>query len=182
MKNTIMSIIAVCVMACAATVLATPVAVEWSGSGEKSPTAVARPFAGFLPDGRFLVAGGSYFDGDVKKYSADVNIREQDGTWKRFGEMRRTVAEGVSCVVEIDKKGFVFCAGGTDGQSAFSDAFALSFSGEIGQPGSTLHTQGLPALPEPVVMGAAAADGETVYVVSSSKVFRLRIEIGRAHV
>ena len=167
-----------CAVACVSSALATPVAVEWSGSGEKSPTAVARPFAGFLPDGRFLVAGGSYFGGDAKKYSADVNIREQDGTWNRFGEMRRTVAEGVSCVVEIDKKGFVFCAGGTDGQSAFSDAFALSFSGEIGQPGSTLHTQGLPALPEPVVMGAAAADGETVYVVSSRKVFRLRIALG----
>ena len=46
---------------CAATYsFATPVSVEWK-SPETMPASVARPFAGFLPDGRFLVAGGTDF-------------------------------------------------------------------------------------------------------------------------
>ena len=151
---------------------ATPVAVEWK-SGETMPAKVARPFAGYLSDGRFVVAGGSYFEGGKKMYSADINVRELNGKWGNVGDLPRAVAEGVSCVVEINKKGFVFCAGGTDGQSSFSDAFVLSFSGEIGLPGATLHTQWLPSLPEPVVMGAAAADGAKVYVVAAKKVYAL---------
>ena len=42
----------------AVTAFATPVEVDWK-AGETAPAKVARPFAGFLPDGRFVVAGGS---------------------------------------------------------------------------------------------------------------------------
>lgn len=162
---------AFCVV-CTATAFATPVEVDWK-AGETMPAKVARPFSGFLSDGRFLVAGGSYFEDGKKMYSADITVRELNGKWGNVGDLPRAVAEGVSCVVEIDKKGFVFCAGGTDGQSSFSDAFALSFSGEIGLPGAALDTKWLPALPEPVVMGAAAADGAKVYVVAAKKVYAL---------
>ena len=163
-------------------VTATPVEVDWKAgetvevdwkAGETMPAKVARPFSGFLSDGRFLVAGGSYFEDGKKMYSADITVRELNGKWGNVGDLPRAVAEGVSCVVEIDKKGFVFCAGGTDGQSSFSDAFALSFSGEIGLPGAALDTKWLPALPEPVVMGAAAADGAKVYVVAAKNVYAL---------
>ncbi len=157
---------------CGTAVTATPVEVDWK-AGETMPAKVARPFSGFLSDGRFLVAGGSYFEDGKKMYSADITVRELNGKWGNVGNLPRTVAEGVSCVVEIDKKGFVFCAGGTDGQSSFPDAFALSFSGEIGLPGAALDTKGLPALPEPVVMGAAAADGAKVYVVAAKNVYAL---------
>ena len=168
MKNVLLAIAATV----ASTAFATPVEVDWK-AGEIMPVKVARPFSGFLSDGRFLVAGGSYFEDGKKMYSADITVRELNGKWGNVCDLPRAVAEGVSCVVEIDKKGFVFCAGGTDGQSSFSDAFALSFSGEIGLPGVTLHTQGLPSLPEPVVMGAAAADGAKVYVVAAKKVYAL---------
>ena len=49
-----------------------PIAVEWRGVGETMSVKVARPFAGFLPDGSFLVAGGSNFENGKKVYCADI--------------------------------------------------------------------------------------------------------------
>jgi len=147
---------------CTATAFATPVEVDWK-AGETMPAKVARPFSGFLSDGRFLVAGGSYFEGGEKMYSADIRVREMDGTWKKIGELPHPVAEGVCC----ETPNGIFCAGGTDGKATFAEAFLLAT--ENGAP----RISSLPPLPEPVVMGAAAADGETVYVVTSDKVCRL---------
>ena len=143
------------------TVTATPVEVDWK-AGETAPAKVARPFAGFLSDGRFVVAGGSYFEGGKKMYSADMNVRELDGTWKKVGELPRAVAEGVSCETP---KG-IFCAGGTDGQTKFAEAFLLNV-----ENGAVCVTPLPLSLPEPVAMGAAAADGSMVYVVASTHVF-----------
>ena len=73
---------------------ATPIAVDW-GAPETAPVKVARPFAGFLSDGSFLVAGGSDFVDGVKTYRTDVAVRAPDGTWKKVGELPHPVAEGV---------------------------------------------------------------------------------------
>ncbi len=151
---------------------AAPVQVDW-GPRETLPAKVARPFYGFLPNGYFLVAGGSSFKGGKKGWSDDLLFRDANGRWGATLNLAHPTSDGVSCETPLG----LFCAGGTDGRTKFSDAFILSFSGEIGLPGSALGTRHLPPLPEPVVMGAAAADGETVYVVSSSKVFRLRIAL-----
>ena len=140
---------------------ATPVAVDWKAT-ETAPVKVARPFAGFLADGSFLVAGGSDFEGTNKVYRRDVVVRSADGKWARVGELPRPVAEGVSCETP---KG-IFCAGGTDGKAKFSDAFLLTVEN------GAVRVTPLPlSLPEPVAMGAAAADGSTVYVVASNHVF-----------
>lgn len=139
-----------------------PIAVEWKGR-ESLPAAVARPFGGFLPDGSFVVAGGSYFDEGVKKYSDSVYVRSADGKWSKAGELPRAVAEGVTCEIPTG----IFCAGGTDGEKGFTDAFVLSV--ENGKS----SVANLPPLPEPVVMGAAAADGAKVYVVASTKIYVL---------
>ena len=147
---------------------ATPVAVDW-GETETAPAKVARPFSGFLSDGRFLVAGGSYFDGGEKMYSADVTVREMGGTWKKVGELPHPVAEGVSCVVELDKKGYLFCAGGTDGKTTSAEAFLLSPENGV------VSVEILMNLPEPVAMGSAAADGAKIYVVSSKSVFAMTL-------
>ena len=144
---------------------ASPVAVEWKGA-EKMPTSVARPFGGFLPDGSFVVAGGSYFDEGVKKYSDNVYVRSADGKWSKVGELPHDVAEGVTCETP---KG-IFCAGGTDGRTKFAEAFLLTKGDDEG----VVATQ-LPPLPEPVAMGAAAADGDRVYVVAAKKVYSLAL-------
>ena len=157
-----------CAIACASVALATPVEVDWK-AGETMPVAVARPFGGFLPDGTFLVAGGSNFEGGSKAYIADINIREQDGKWKKVGDLPRALSDGVCCETP---KG-IFCAGGTDGNSKFVDAFLLS----KGDDGSIAFAQ-LPPLPEPVAMGVAVADGTKVYVVAAKKVYCL--DVGRA--
>ena len=107
MKNVLLAIAATV----ASTAFATPVEVDWK-AGETMPAKVARPFSGFLSDGRFLVAGGSYFEGGEKMYSAEINVRELDGTWKKVGELPHPVAEGVCC----ETPNGIFCAGGTDFQ------------------------------------------------------------------
>ena len=154
-----------CAVACASAAWATPVEVDWK-AGETMPVAVARPFGGFLPDGTFLVAGGSNFEGGSKAYVADINIREQDGTWKKIGNLPRALSDGVCC----ETPNGIFCAGGTDGNAKFVDAFLLS----KGDDGSVAFAQ-LPSLPEPVAMGVAAADGTKVYVVAAKKVYCLDV-------
>ena len=151
-----------CAMAFASTASATPVAVDWK-AGETMPMAVARPFGGFLSDGRFLVAGGSYFEEGVKKFSNNVYLRSTDGKWSKVGELPQNVAEGVTCEIPTG----IFCAGGTDGEKKFTDAFVLSVDNGVSR------VSNLPPLPEPVVMGAAAADGTKVYVVASLKIYAL---------
>ena len=158
---------------------ATPVAVDWKAS-ETAPVRVARPFHGFLADGTFLVAGGSDFEGTNKVYRGGVAIRTADGKWSKVGELPRPVAEGVCCETP---KG-VFCAGGmvkledlgapdaaAKDQLALpvADAFLLTV-----ENGASRISQ-LPPLPEPVTMGAAAADGTKVYVVASKKVYMLDV-------
>ena len=96
MKNLITSFLVLFTLTAAAK---SPVAVEWRGAGETFPAAVARPFSGFLPDGSFLIAGGSYFDEGVKKYSDSVYVRSADGKWSKAGELPRAVAEGVTCEI-----------------------------------------------------------------------------------
>jgi len=152
----------------ATTASATPVAAEWTGV-DPLPAAVARPFGGFLPGVSFVVAGGSDFKDGKKVYSADIYVRS--GTWKKVGELPRAVADGVSCETALG----LFCAGGTDGERKFADAFVMMLQGDAG-----VILQPLPPLPEPVTMGAAASDvfgsvayGTKVYVVASKKVYVL---------
>ena len=144
----------------AAVCCAAPVSVEWKAPGTM-PVKVARPFAGYLPDGRFVIAGGSDFVDGAKVYRADINVRTPDGVWTKVGDLAAPLAEGVSCETE---KG-LFCAGGTDGAGASAKAFLF----EGGEQG----LRALPDLPEPVTMGAAAYDGKSVYVVASKSVYRL---------
>ena len=146
---------------CVPTARATPVSIEWKAQ-ENLPVKSARPFAGFLPAGRFVVAGGSDFVGGTKVYGKDVCVRTPDGAWKKVGELPRPVAEGVCCETP---KG-IFCAGGTDGTKVFDDAFLLTV-----ENGAVRFTPLPLSLPESVSMGAAAADGSTVYVVASNHVF-----------
>ena len=157
--------IAACVAAAAA-----PVAVEWK-AGETMPARAARPFAGFLGDGTFLVAGGSDFAGGRKVYSSGIFARSRDGRWSKAGELPRRVAEGVCCETPRG----LFCAGGVAEAGSggrvgpVADAFLLT----VGN--GTSRVSGLPSLPEPVSMGVAAADGARVYVVGRRKVWSLDI-------
>ena len=144
---------------------ATPVEVDWK-AGETAPAKVARPFSGFLSDGRFVVAGGSDFVDGKKVYRSGIYARELDGKWSKVGELPRAVAEGVCCETP---KG-IFCAGGTDGQTKFAEAFLLTV-----EDGAARVTSLPLSLPEPVTMGAAAADGSMVYVVASEKVYSLDV-------
>ena len=159
--------IAVLALAAAANCMAaSPIAVDWSAGAETMPLKVARPYGGFAGDA-FIVAGGSDYVAGRKTYSNAIVVRTAQGEWKRAGELPEPVAEGVSVSVS---KG-LFCAGGTDGDRKFSDAFILSVDAAAAAP--AVVREGLPPVPEPVAMAAAAADGDTVYIVAAKNVYRL---------
>ena len=145
-----------------AAVQAAPVEVSW-GQAETMPAKTARPYHGFLSDGRFVVAGGTDFVDGTKTYSKDIYVRTGT-TWSRLGELPFVSGEGVSCETP---KG-VFCAGGTDGVERRACAFILEPAAD-----GSLARHNLPPMPEAVTMGAAACDGKTVYVVAGDKVFAL---------
>lgn len=139
---------------------ATPVEVNW-GAKEEMPTKVARPFGGFLPNGDFIVAGGTDFSDGVKTYSRAIQVRfAADGKWALANrELPHAVGEGVTCETPLG----VFCGGGTDGKTVFKDAYLLTRD----------ELEKLVDLPEPVAMGAAASDGKVVYVVGGNKAWKL---------
>ncbi len=150
---------------CAGAAIATPVEADWK-AGETMPSKVARPFSGFLPDGSFVVAGGSDFVVDKalnrqrKVFAKDVFLRSPDGAWQKAGELPVDVAEGVCCETPLG----LFCAGGNAGRQKHKNAFILK---------GDASREERPDLPEPVSMGAAAADGAKVYVVAAKKVYTL---------
>ncbi len=139
----------------------TPISITWKHTNALPDVKVARPFHGFLPDGRFLLAGGSAFTEGVKTYSKDIYLREKDGTWAKIGELPEAIAEGVTCETPRG----IFAAGGTDGVTVSDQAYLLT--------GSKINR--LSNLPESIMMGAAAADGDVVYVVSPTTVWRLNM-------
>ena len=166
------SVIAAALVALAgASAFATPIEVNWSAPTEL-PAAVARPFHGFLPGGRFLVAGGSEFRGGEKLYSKDVFVRGADGKWLKFGELPGGVAEGVTCEVSFGGKEGVFCGGGTDGKNVSAKACIL----RVADGAEQFETGALPDLPGPAHMDAAAADGANIYVVLRKTIYTLSLK------
>ncbi len=144
---------------------AAPVDVEWKAS-ETLPASVARPFGGFLPNGDFLVAGGSSFVEGKKVWTSGVFVRTK-GVWESCESLAWPyAAKGVSDGVSCETPQGLFCAGGTDGAEVFKAAFILT------EKGATP----LPDLPEPVSLGAAACDGKAaVYVVGAQNIYRLSL-------
>ena len=59
----------------ASSLLASPVAFDWK-PGETAPFKAARSFHGFLPDGSFLVAGGSDFRDGKKVYLDNKEVNK----------------------------------------------------------------------------------------------------------
>lgn len=155
--------------ACAAA-MAAPVALDWKAQ-ETMPAKVARPFAGFLPDGRFVVAGGSDFVDGKKVYRSGIYARELDGKWSKVGELPHPIAEGVCCETS---KG-IFCAGGTDGETVFTNTFEIIVN-KLAEDG--LGVVSRLRLPKPVKMGAAAYNDGLYFVIASKDVYGIDLKRG----
>ena len=154
----------------AVTAFATPVEVDWK-AGETAPAKVARPFAGFLPDGRFVVAGGSDFVDGKKVYRSGIYARELDGKWSKVGELPHPIAEGVCCETPFG----LFCAGGTDGETVFTNTFEIIVN-KFAEHGLDV-VRGL-RLPKPVKMGAAAYHDGLFFVIASKDVYGISLKRG----
>ncbi|MEX2214826.1 MAG: sodium/solute symporter [Phycisphaeraceae bacterium] len=128
---------------------------------------VAGPFVG-VHNEALIVAGGANFpvaDGEdlwkVPKVWHDeawVLTKTTEGkyNWRTGFKLARAVGYG-ACV--NSPRGIV-CIGGNDATSTFANVFLLKWDAEL----NSLSTSPLPDLPQPLVYGAAAIIGNTVYI------------------
>ena len=170
-----------------ATFTAVPSLAAFGGQG------VSGAFAGLLPDGRILVAGGCNFpdvpasDGGQKVFYTDIYVLASkvqsssgdspvvDGTasWQRISALPCALAYGAS----VSTSEGIVCLGGTsNGQK--SEDFAVLFStGKDGQ----LQSQNLPVLPVSLDNFAVAYGDGFIYAggglhngIPNRRAFRLR--------
>lgn len=125
-----------------------------------NPAGLGSPYAG-VSDGKLLVAGGANFPdappwagGKKRWYDTVYALSNPQGGWKEAGKLIRPMGYGVSATAP----GGVVCAGGSDLQQHYRDAFLLRLAG------NTLETQALPPLPRPMANGSGAVLGSTLYV------------------
>jgi N-acetylneuraminate epimerase len=125
-----------------------------------NPAGLGSPYAG-VSDGKLLVAGGANFPQSPpwaggKKYWYDTvyALAKPQGGWKEVGKLPRPMGYGVSMTAPDG----VFCAGGSDLQRHYRDAFLLRLTG------GKLETKMLPPLPLPMANGCGAISGNVVYI------------------
>lgn len=125
---------------------------------------VSASFAGTMPDGRVIYAGGCNFPGDpfaptaVKKfyqgiYAADPKAAKT--TFTKIGELPAPTAYGVSATLPEG----VFMAGGNNASGALRTAYILKSDGSI---------ENLPELPYAVDNAYAAAEGDKIYIAGGN--------------
>jgi parallel beta-helix repeat protein len=145
--------------------------LRWSElPGLPDPIGVAGPFVG-VHAGAIIVAGGANFPvadgaGEADRWQA-VKVWHDacwvlaggpggPATWRAVEPFGRRVAYGASASTPQG----VVCVGGDDGTRVFDTVTLLSWDPAAGRVGRTP----LPALPQPLTCGGAAAIGSVVYV------------------
>lgn len=125
----------------------------------------AGTFAG-MTHGKLLVAGGTNFPeakpwaGGKKRWYNSIFILDQpDGRWRNAGRLQHPLGYGVS----VTHATGVICAGGSDGQRHYADAFRLESHAEH------VIISSLPALPKPLAYACAALVGEVLYVAGGQE-------------
>lgn len=116
--------------------------------------------------GALLVGGGANFpgrkpwEGGTKVWYDRVFVLERPGgAWRDVGRLPRPLGYGVS----VTYRGSVICAGGSDAERHYRDAFRLEWSG------GRLRTTPLPPLPRPVANACGALAGSTLYVLGGQE-------------
>ena len=143
-------------------------AAELAGAGlqwEKlaalpNPAGLASPYAG-VSGGTLLVAGGANFPqappwagGKKRWYDAVYALTDPQGRWKEVGKLPRPMGYGVSVTAPAG----VVCAGGSDLQRHYRDAFLLRLTR------GGLETKVLPPLPRTMANGCGAILDKVLYV------------------
>ena len=127
---------------------------------------VAAAFCG-QTNGKLTIAGGCNFPDTsaVKKYYNSIWYLDKKGWFKRTFSLPQPTAYGAS--VTIDDA--IVCIGGTDGQQSFADVFRLKDKG----------IEAYPPLPMGIDNGAAATDGEHIYLVGGQSDGKPQMEVYR---
>ena len=94
-----------------------------------------------------------------------------DGKWSKVGELPHPIAEGVCCETPFG----LFCAGGTDGETVFTNTFEIIVN-KLAEDGLDV-VRGL-RLPKPVKMGAAAYHDGLFFVIASKDVYGINLNRG----
>jgi N-acetylneuraminic acid mutarotase len=104
---------------------------------------------------RMILAGGSYWTGDVKHRTSEVDAFDPKcNCWHSLASL--PVAINDSSGVTVGKTFYVL--GGTDGKSALQDVYAFDGAGWVKRDDLRL--------PEPRIFGSAVTDGHRIYILS----------------
>jgi N-acetylneuraminic acid mutarotase len=119
-----------------------------------------------MSHGTLLVAGGANFpdkkpwEGGTKVwYDTVFALERPDGRWTVAGRLPRPLGYGVSATY----RNAVVCAGGSDANRHYADAFRLEWKA------GKLTTTPLPPLPRPIANACGALLGRTLYVAGGQE-------------
>ncbi|MDR1788844.1 MAG: hypothetical protein LBR12_00530 [Opitutaceae bacterium] len=134
--------------------------------GESRQPGVAGAFIG-VHNGVLIVGGGANFPGEppwrggAKAWRDEVFVMERtaDGVFRWAGKVFR-LPRAMGYGASFDTPEGVVCAGGCDGERAYSEVFLLSWDAEARE----LRRTSLPPLPEPLCMMAGAQAGGALYL------------------
>ncbi len=128
------------------------------------PEGFAGMFAGVSGE-RLLVAGGANFPdkrpwaGGTKSWHDSIYALTANGAvWSRAGRLPQALGYGVS--IQTDRG--VLCAGGSDAQRHYADAFLMHWKS------GAVAIESLPPLPQPCAYACGALLGKVVYVAGGT--------------
>lgn len=125
---------------------------------------VSASFAGLMPDGRIILAGGCNFPGDpmapgaTKRFYSGIyaaDPADESITFSLIGQLPEPTAYGVSASTPQG----IFMAGGNNAQGALRSAFIVKPDGTLTQ---------LPQLPFAIDNAYAAAIGDKIYIAGGN--------------
>lgn len=127
------------------------------------PLGLAGPLVGVHNDA-VIVAGGANFSlpvwGNPKQWHDKFYVLTHSATgpsWRTAGSLNHNLAYAACASTQYG----VVCVGGNDATEIYSSALILTWNPHS----SSIQSQLLPNLPQPIVYAGAAALGDTVYVV-----------------
>lgn len=126
------------------------------------PVGFGGMFAG-VSGGKLFTGGGSRFidkpvwNGGTKDFSDAVFVLDApDGAWKKLPDKLPAPIAHAACAADKDS---VLSVGGVNADGAIKSVYRFRLRGDA------LITESLPDLPNPLVYGAAAVVGETLFII-----------------
>ena len=143
-------------------------------AGQTKQPGLASPFVGVHHDA-LIVAGGANFPdkapwaGGAKVWWADIFVLENvSGARPQWSEKRFKLPRPLGYGISVSTPDGVVCAGGSDAERCYPEAFLLSWDARARE----IRQTALPSMPEPLAFMAGALVGHTLYVAGGQHVMK----------